>query len=297
MHAPGFRPGVAVRYPCDDRNQRIFRHALGIGSMRFLVIGQDGPGRSALLRHCARAADLKVIGEAEFGAAAIQATRVLRPDVLLLNSELPDMSGFDVLRAVHSEPGPLGIIVTPRADHAVTAFAEGAFDYLLDPVSSHRFDQAMERARQRVDSIGSGASAQPCRGPLPSVGLFNASRFPQPQFLVGERLHRLYPLELSKIDYIESDGNYVTIRSGGTEYLSRDSIKRLSFALSDHGFVRIERSLLVNIGAVSYVELAGHGSYAFTLASGACLHSGVTYRDGILRVLPLSRGGHRADRG
>jgi len=260
--------------------------------MRFLVVGQDGPGRSALIRHCERAADLKVIGEAEFGAAAIQATRALRPDVLLLNSELPDMSGFDVLRAVRSEPGPLGIIVTPRADHAVTAFAEGAFDYLLDPVSSHRFDQAMERARQRLDSIGSRASAQPPR--LPCIGPFDASRFPPPKFLVGERRQRLYPLELSKIDYIESDGNYVTIRSGGAEYLSRDSIKRLSIVLSDHGFVRIERSLLVNIGAVSYVELAGHGSYAFTLACGACLYSGVTYRDGILRVLPLSqRGGHR----
>jgi two-component system LytT family response regulator len=260
--------------------------------MRFLVVGQDGPGRTALIRHCERAADLKVIGEAEFGAAAIQATRALRPDVLLLNSELPDMSGFDVLRAVRGEPGPLGIIVTPHADHAVTAFAEGAFDYLLDPVSSHRFDQAMERARQRLDSISSGASAQPPR--LPRIGPFDASRFPPPKFLVGERRQRLYPLELSKIDYIESDGNYVTIRSGGAEYLSRDSIKRLSIVLSDHGFVRIERSLLVNIGAVSYVELAGHGSYAFTLTCGACLYSGVTYRDGILRVLPLSqRGGHR----
>jgi len=270
--------------------REIFRHAFGMTTMRFLVVGQDGPGRSALIRHCERAADLKVIGEAEFGAAAIQATRALRPDVLLLNSELPDMSGFDVLRAVRSEPGPLGIIVTPRADHAVTAFAEVAFDYLLDPVSSHRFDQAMERARQRLDSISSGASAPrlPCIGPL------DASRFPPPKFLVGERRQRLYPLELSKIDYIESDGNYVTIRSGGAEYLSRDSIKRLSIVLSDHGFVRIERSLLVNIGAVSYVELAGHGSYAFTLACGACLYSGVTYRDGILRVLPLSqRGGHR----
>jgi two-component system LytT family response regulator len=264
--------------------------------MRFLVVGHDGPARSALLRHCERAADLEVIGEAEFGAAAIQATRALRPDVLLLNSELPDMSGFDVLRAVRGEPGPLGIIVTRRADHAVTAFAEGAVDYLLDPVSSHRFDQAMARARQRLESIGSGASAQPRRGPLPSSRAFDASRFPPPQFLVGEHRHRLYPLVVSKIDYIESDGNYVTIRSGGAGYLSRDSLKRLSVALADHGFVRIERSLLVNIGAVSYVELAGRGSYAFTLACGACLHSGVTFRDGILRVLPLSqRVGHRAD--
>jgi DNA-binding LytR/AlgR family response regulator len=168
--------------------------------------------------------------------------------------------------------------------------------FLVVPVSSHRFDQAMERARQRLDSIGSGASPEPRRGPLPSVGAVDGGRFAQPQFLVGEHRHRLYPLELSKIDYIESDGNYVTIRSGGAGYLSRDSLKRLSVALADHGFVRIERSLLVNIGAVSYVELAGRGSYAFTLACGACLHSGVTFRDGILRVLPLSqRVGHRAD--
>jgi DNA-binding LytR/AlgR family response regulator len=149
----------------------------------------------------------------------------------------------------------------------------------------------------RPDSIGSdAASAQPRRGTLPSIGALDASRFAQPQFLVGEHRHRLYPLEPSKIDYIKSDGNYVTIRSGGAEYLSRDSLKRLSVVLADHGFVRIERSLLVNIGAVSYVELAGRGTYAFTLACGACLHSGVTYRDGILRVLPLSqRGSHRAD--
>jgi len=264
--------------------------------MRFLVVGQDGPRRSALIRHCERAADLKVIGEAEFGAAAIQATRALRPDVLLLNPELPDMSGFDVLRAVRSGPRPLGIIVTPRADHAATAFAAGAFDYLLDPVSSQRFDQAIERVRQRLDSIDGTAGGQPPAGPLPSIATLDASRFPPPKYLVGERQQRLYPIELSRIDYIESDGNYVTIRSGGAEYLSRDSIKRLSAALSEHGFIRIERSLLVNIAAVAYVEIAGQGSYAFTLACGACLHSSVTYRDGILRVLPLSqRGSHRAN--
>jgi DNA-binding LytR/AlgR family response regulator len=154
----------------------------------------------------------------------------------------------------------------------------------------------MERARQHLDSIDGDTCAPSRAEPLPAIAPVDASRFPPPKFLVGERQHRLYPLELSKIDYIESDGNYVTIRSAGAEYLSRDSIKRLSVALSDHGFVRIERSLLVNIGAVSYVEIAGHGSYAFTLSCGACLHSSVTYRDGILRVLPLSqRCGPRTD--
>lgn len=106
---------------------------------------------------------------------------------------------------------------------------------------------------------------------------------------MGERERRLYPLDIDTVDYIESEGNYVTIRTATADYLSRDSIKRLAVALADHGFIRIERSLLVNIRAVLYVESVGRGTFAFTLSSGCCLHSSASYRDAILRVLPMRR--------
>ena len=108
-----------------------------------------------------------------------------------------------------------------------------------------------------------------------------------PTLIIGERKHRLYPLDPEKIDYIESDGNYVSIHRGSTMYISRDSIKRLAEELGAFGFVRIERSLLVNIRAVLYAETVGRGRFAFTLSSGACLQSSTTYRDAILRALPL----------
>jgi two-component system, LytTR family, response regulator len=111
----------------------------------------------------------------------------------------------------------------------------------------------------------------------------------QTKLLMGERDHRQYPLNAATVDYIESDGNYVTIHAVSSTYISRDSLKRLSAELADLGFVRIERSLLVNIGAVAYVESAGRGRFAFTLASGSRLHSGACYRDSILRVLPMRR--------
>jgi two-component system, LytTR family, response regulator len=112
--------------------------------------------------------------------------------------------------------------------------------------------------------------------------------------LIGEREHRLYPLDPQKVDYIESDGNYVSIRSGSATYISRDSIKRLQGELAGFGFVRIERSLLVNIRAVLYAETVGRGRFAFTLSSGACLHSSASYRDEILRALPLVSSPSRA---
>jgi DNA-binding LytR/AlgR family response regulator len=110
-----------------------------------------------------------------------------------------------------------------------------------------------------------------------------------PKMIIGEREHRFYPLNAEAIEYIESDGNYVTIHTGNSKYISRDTIKRLSAELAELGFVRIERSLLVNIGAVLHLESAGRGAFAFTLSSGACLHSSPSYRDAILRVLPMRR--------
>jgi DNA-binding LytR/AlgR family response regulator len=110
-----------------------------------------------------------------------------------------------------------------------------------------------------------------------------------PNLLVGEREHRLYILKPEKIDYVEAHGNYVRFHVARAEYISRDSVKRLSMLLADSGFIRIERSLLINVSAICYAQRAGRGTFAFTLLSGACLRSGSSYRAGILRVLPLTQ--------
>jgi two-component system, LytTR family, response regulator len=235
--------------------------------VKVLIVDDQGHARNSLIRLCERSDDVEVVGEAACGMAAIDAAGTLDPDIMLLDVELPDMSGFELLRAVGADTRPLGIMVSNCADHAIRAFAEGAIDYFVMPVSEERFDLAMARARHRVD--------------------YNRTAHAPPRFLVGERQRRLYPLDPKSIDYIESDGNYVTLRAGKLEYLRRDSIKRLSMQLAELGFIRVERSLLVNAAAVSYAEVAGHGTFALTLSSGVCVHSSAAYRDAILRVLAL----------
>src|SRR5258708_14412665 len=88
------------------------------------------------------------------------------------------------------------------------------------------------------------------------------------KMIIGEREHRFYPLNAEAIEYIESDGNYVTIRSGNSKYISRDTIKRLSADLADLGFVRIERSLLVNIRSVLHLESSRRAVLAVPSSSG-----------------------------
>jgi two-component system, LytTR family, response regulator len=111
----------------------------------------------------------------------------------------------------------------------------------------------------------------------------------RPLFLVGERDHLLYPLDPEQIDYVESDGNYVRYHSANGYYIARESIKRLVTLLAPRGFIRIERSLLLNIRAVAYAQPVGHGTFAFKLVSGTTLRSGAVYRDDILLTLPLRR--------
>jgi two-component system, LytTR family, response regulator len=242
------------------------------GYVKVLIVEDHALARDSLIGLCECRGDIQVVGEVDCGKAAIGAAGALNPDIVLLDAELPDMSGFDLLRAVVAQRSPLGIIVSSGADHATRAFEEGAFDYLVMPVAAKRFDHAMTRARYRLNDAAPGSGRM---APVP------------PRFLVGERQRRLYPLDPKSIDYIEADGNYVTLRVGKLGYLSRDSVKRLSTQLEEVGFIRITRSLLVNAAMVLYAEAAGHGTFALTLTSGVCLHSSAAYRDSILRIIPL----------
>jgi two-component system LytT family response regulator len=250
--------------------------------VKVLIVDDQPHGRENLFWLCECRDDVQVVGAAACGKAAIDAAGILNPDIMFLDVELPDMSGFDLLRAAAPGPRPLGIMVSNCADHATRAFEEGAFDYLVMPVAAERFDRAINRARYRLEHAEPGSA--PFSSELSALGGTQPVR---PRFLVGERQRKLYPLDPKSIDYIEADGNYVTLRVGTTEYLSRDSIKRLSTQLAELGFVRITRSLLVNAATVLYVERSGHGIFALTLTSGVCLHSSAAYRELILRIIPL----------
>jgi two-component system LytT family response regulator len=242
--------------------------------MRVLIVDNEALARSALRHLCESDDDIEIIGEADSGHAAISAADRDCPDLLLLDIGLPDMSGFEVLRTMRGESAPFAIVVTAHIEHAIAAFDAGVIDYLVKPVSASRFARSIERARARLEK-------------LPSLG--NGGAGLRSACLVGERDQRLYPLDPRAIDYIESDGNYVTFRTANADYLSRDSIKRLAAILAGIGFVRIERSLLLNLRSIKYVESDGHGHYAFTLTSGTVLLSSATYREAILEVIPLVR--------
>jgi len=250
--------------------------------MNLLIVAHQPAVRLGLTRLCGRAQELRVVGEAGTGATALEAVESLRPDLTLLDAELPDMSGFEVLQALRRPHKRRTILLTPKLEDAPGALAAGALDFLVKPVSEAAFSASILRARARGVARLAAVRPQPAATPAESEPGW-------PARLVGEREHRLYPLDPCQIDYIESAGNYVTYHVGSVEYIARESIKHLDAVLSPAGFVRIERSLLLNVRAIAYAQPIGHGTFAFTLTSGARLQSGHSYRDTILTALPLRR--------
>ncbi|MGB6602827.1 MAG: LytTR family DNA-binding domain-containing protein [Steroidobacteraceae bacterium] len=234
--------------------------------MRLLIVEDDPLTRTQLARLCRQQPDLEVVAQADSGAAAIEAARVHRPNLMLLEVNLADMCGFDVLRAVGPACEPLAILVAAAPDGAARAFEANAVDYLTRPIDAWRFRSAIGRARERLHAERHPPGSAPLR-------------------LVGEKGRRLFFIEVELIDYIQADGNYVSIRAGEDRYVARNTLKNLAAALAPSGFVRITRSLLVNLHRVAFAERLGGGSFEFTLRSGMRLASTPTFRRGILEEM------------
>jgi two-component system, LytTR family, response regulator len=255
--------------------------------LNILIIDYDAEACARIKEFCGRTDDARIVGEADTGAKGLHAAETLEPDLLFVAVRLPDRSGFDLLRALRRRHQRRSIMMTSDVQDGSTAFAAGAIGCLVKPLTEETFSASVRLARQRL-TPRSGAMRAAVRAVAPTVTHKEREPGP-PMFLIGERDHRLYPLDPGQVDFVESAGNYVKYHLSQLTYIARESIKRLDTLLAPAGFIRIERSLLVNIRAIAYVQPIGHGTFAFTLASGERLHSGYGYRDAILSALPLRR--------
>jgi two-component system, LytTR family, response regulator len=247
--------------------------------LRIAVVDAEALSRSILVRLCQSFSAVELVAQAATGAEGLDALLSKQPDVLLIDVNLPDMDGFDLVHASDAGRPTLSIVVSARSSQAAAAYDADVVDFLVKPVATERFEEALRRAHRRRETL------QP-----PPASVMPATRPPNtrpdtPHFIAGERERKLYLMDPRTIDYIEAYGNYVRIWSGNHSYISRERIAELAATLSAMEFVRIERSKLLNFRAVAYIEKSKPGTFTFTLSSGARIDSTPTYRDEILRAV------------
>ncbi|HUP39361.1 MAG TPA: response regulator [Vicinamibacterales bacterium] len=234
-----------------------------------VVIVDDEPLARGLLREWLATHDeIEIVAECANGFEAVKAATELKPDLMMLDVQMPKLDGFDVLELVGVDI-PV-IFITAYDSYAVRAFEVHAVDYLLKPFSAERLSEALDRARLRIR-----AKDRP-----PVTDLITATRrdrTPLQRILIRERAE-VHVIPVAKIDYLESQDDYVAVKCGGRSYLKEQPLGDLEGQLDPSAFVRIHRRYVLNLARLARIEMGVTDSRVAVLNDGT--------------QLPISRTGY-----
>ena len=224
-----------------------------------MIVDDEELARGFLRELLATHPDIEIVAECPNGFDAVKAIGETRPDLLFLDVQMPKLDGFEVLELI--DPGPVVIFVTAYDQYAMRAFDAHAVDYLLKPFGRDRFELALDRARLRLGE-------QP-----PRMDLAPEARAPEqrPQRIVVKDGPRVHVIPIDKLDYAEAQDDYVALHSGGKSYLKQQPIASLEALLDPARFVRIHRSVIVNLERIVRIEPYGKESRIAILTDGTRL--------------------------
>lgn len=241
---------------------------------RVIIVDDEPLARERVRTFLAEEADLEVVAECGDGAQAVECTERLRPDLLFLDVQMPRLNGFEVLEALDPAALPAVVFTTAHDEHAIRAFDVSATDYLLKPFQQQRFRKALERVRKQL-AAGRDRSAAPVAQLLQNWRE-NSGRGARILVKTPERILFLKPEE---IDHIEACGNYVVLHSGKERHIVRETMTAMEARLNAHGFMRITRSVLLNLSRIKELQPLAAGEYVVILKTGARLNMTCSLRE------------------
>jgi two-component system LytT family response regulator len=252
-------------------------------TLRAIIVDDEELARGYLRELLREHPEIEIAAECANGFEAVKAIAESPPDLLFLDVQMPKLDGFEVLELI--EPGPAVIFTTAYDQYAIRAFDAQAADYLLKPFDAERFERALERAKARLRERRPPADLVAVRPPGQ-----------RPERIVVKDGTRIHVIPLDKLDYVEAQDDYVALHSGGKQYLKQQPIASLEATLDPARFVRIHRSVIVNLERVACIEPYGKESRLAILADGARLPVSRAGYARLLEAMGDSQGNRRTTR-
>jgi two-component system, LytTR family, response regulator len=237
-------------------------------ALRIVIVDDEPLARAVLREYAAADATLEIVADCGNGFEAVKAVADLKPDLVLLDVQMPKLNGFEVLELLGREQ-PV-VFITAYDQYALRAFEVHAVDYLLKPFSVERFQEAIGRARERVRAKTAIPVDEIVRDGKPRSG-------PAERVLIRDGAN-VHVLPVDTIDYVEAQDDYVAFKSAGKQYLKDQTLAAVEATLDPARFVRIHRSFVLNIDRIAKVELYAKDSRMAILRDGT--------------RLPVSRAGY-----
>lgn len=251
--------------------------------MRTLIVDDEPLARRGILLRLRKFRDVEVVGECADGPAAVDSILQLAPDLVFLDVQMPGLDGFGVLRNLPRERLPGVIFLTAYEKHALRAFEIHALDYLLKPVSSARFADAVSRAHMLLDSASKAAMTDRLMAMLSQSSDKYASKF---TVHTGSRIQIVVAED---VDWIGTAGDYVELHSNGRSHLLRETMTSLEQRLDPSKFLRIHRSRIVKSERILELRSIDNREFMVKLSDGSEHRSSRTYSDRLQRWLSPDR--------
>jgi two-component system, LytTR family, response regulator len=250
-----------------------------VSNLRVLIVDDEPLIRQGIRDGLSACAGIEIAGECDCGLRAIDAILSEHPDLVLLDVQMPDCTGLDVVREVGPQRMPAVIFVTAYDQYAVSAFELNAVDYLLKPFDDERLRAAIERARERIPAQREASLARQLEA------LLEMKEHKWPERLAFRNGDGFSLVPVDTVDWIESANNYVLLHCGSKHHIMGETLTKLENSLSPDKFLRIHRCRIVNISRISAVRPFLNGTYQFELHNGARLSSGKQYGDAVRRLI------------
>jgi len=250
--------------------------------IRTLIVDDEPLARERLVDMLVGDKEVEIVGECGNGLTAVAAIDGYKPDLIFLDVQMPELDGFGVLEAI--EEKPVIVFVTAYDQYALRAFEVHALDYLLKPFDRERFDKALQRAKHQIARERAGAVNQELAALLSDL-----KARPKPlERLVIKASGRVFFLRVDEVDWIEAAANYVNLHVGKESHLLRETINGLAAKLDSGKFLRIHRSIIINLERVKELQPWFHGDYVVIMQDGKQLTSSRNYREQLRKLLGKS---------
>jgi two-component system LytT family response regulator len=253
--------------------------ALKDRSLRIVIADDDSLCRQRTKSLLAAERNVNIVAECTRAQEIVDALHAHRPDLLLLDPQIPGGNPFDMLAPLPPESLPLLIFTTAHDQYALKAFETKAFDYILKPFNPERFHRAIERARVDVTKFEEDSLT------LRQIGLIRHVKSIPEERLIVKSGGRVVFLEFNEVDWIEAAANYVTIHAGPQVYWLREPIGQIEKRVTAHNFSRIHRSVIVNVSKIKEVYPCNSGEYMVRLKTGKEVACSRSYNSAIRTLL------------
>jgi len=254
-----------------------------VSELTALIVDDEPLARDLLRTMLTSVGGVTIIGESGDGADAITQIESSRPDVVFLDIQMPEGSGFDVVRALEPDVLPAIVFVTAFDQYALRAFEVHALDYLLKPYDLERLSAAVTKVKRMVDRPRPDRDAdnQRVRELIASVRMETV----QAQRLVIREGERTILQRVDGIDWVEADAKYARVHTTERTYTVRETMRNIESRLDPAKFLRVSRSAIVNLDRVKEIQPWFNGEYVLIMQNGAKITTTRSYRGALVDIM------------